>query len=59
MILTDMQHSHPPMTLYREVIFLCWCGRILRKVESTIMILLSASLASFSPHPYGETTMIL
>ena len=28
MLLTDMQHSHPHITFYQDVVFLCWVGVI-------------------------------
>ena len=59
MFIEDMQHSQPHMILYLEVIFLSWVGRILRKVKSLIMILLSAYTAYFSRPSSGELNRIL
>ena len=42
-----MQHSLPHMNVYRDGFFLSWGGRILSKVESVMVILLSVSLAYF------------
>ena len=33
MLLEDMQHSHPHIILYQEVIFLSWYGRMFCRVE--------------------------
>ena len=55
----DMQHSQQYISLYQEVIFLSWGGRILHKVESLMMILLSASVASLSPsYSVGITRLL-
>ena len=54
-----MKHSQPQITLYRSVILFSWGGKMLHSVESLIMILLSASLASLSPPSYGGLTKIL
>ena len=59
MLFADMKHSHPHITFYWEVILFSWGGRILCKVKSLIMILLSSYLASFSPPSSGGTTMLL
>ena len=59
MLLADMQHSHPHITLYPEVIILSWGGRIFHNVESLIIILLSWSLASFSPPFSGGIPVLL
>ena len=59
MFIEDMQHSQPHMILYLEVIFLSWVGRILRKVKSLIMILLSVYTAYFSRPSSGELNRIL
>ena len=59
MFLEDIQHSQPHMTFYREVVFLSWGGRILRKVESPMIILLPVSIASFSPPSPGGINMLL
>ena len=59
MLLADMQHSHPHITMYWEVTFFSWGGRILRKVVSMMIILLSLSLASFSTPSSGVLTIIL
>ena len=59
MLLSDMQHSHQHMTLYQEVIFLTWGGRIFRNVESLMIILLYLSLESFSSPSSGGITMLL
>ena len=58
-LLVDMKHSQPHMTLYRAYIFLSWCGRIDRSLESLMMILLSTYLDSLSPPYYGGLTIIL
>ena len=58
-IFEDVQHSQPHMILYQEVVFLSWGGRILRKVESMTMILLSASIYDLNPTSYGVLNMIL
>ena len=47
------------MTLYRSDIFLSWGGIIDQSVETLIMILLSASLASLFPPYFGEFAVIL
>ena len=47
------------MTLYREGAIFSWGGSILSKVESLMMIILSASLAYFSPPSAGGITMLL
>ena len=57
-LLADMQHLQPHISLYRAVIFLSCGGDILRKVESMMMILYSAYLASFSTPYSGEITML-
>ena len=49
-ILADIQHSHPQITLYWEVILLSWDERIFCNVESLMIILLSSSIAYFSRH---------
>ena len=59
MILEDIQHSHPYITLYHEVIFLSWDRRILGKVESLMIILSPPSLASFRPPSSGGFTVLL
>ena len=59
MLLEDMQHSQQHMTLYQEVIFLSWGGKIWRKVESLMMISLSEYIASFSSSSYGGITGLL
>ena len=58
-LLADMQHSQPHITLYWEVIFFSWCGKILRKFELLMMILFSAYLASLSPPSSGGLTILL
>ena len=58
-ILADMKQSQPQITLYHADIFLGWCGKILRSIESLMMILLSASLASLIPLPSDGITIIL
>ena len=59
MLLEDIQHSHPHINLYREVIFFSWGGRILRKVESLMMILFYSPLTYFSLTSAGLPTMLL
>ena len=60
MIFSYMQHSQSHMIFYRELIFLSWGGRILHKVEPLVMVLLSAHLASLSPHySVGLTSLIM
>ena len=54
-----MQHSQPHVTLYLEVIFFSWVGKMLREVESLMMILLYAYLASLGPPSSGGFTMII
>ena len=58
-IFAYMQHSHPHIALYWEVIFLSWGGDILRKVEAMIMILSSLSLDYLIPPYTGVLTMLL
>ena len=58
-LLEDMQHSQPHMTLYRKILFMCWGGRIFCKVESLIMILFLTSLASLSPPSSDRLTLLL
>ena len=58
-ILADIRHSQPHMNFYYEVIILSWGGVIFHKVESLMMILFLASLASFSPIYSGGITMLL
>ena len=48
-ILEVMQNSQPHINLYRADIFFSWGYIMLRSEESLMMILLSASSASFSP----------
>ena len=53
-----MQHSQPHITLYQAVTLLSWGGNMLRKVESIMMMLSSASIASFSsPYSVGITIL--
>ena len=59
MLLEYIQHSHPHINCYWEVMFLSWDDRIFCKVDSLMIILLSSSLASFSPHSSGGITLIL
>ena len=59
MLLADMQNSQPHMKLYWELIFLSCYGRILNKIESLMIILLSASLDFFSPHYSGWIEILL
>ena len=59
MILEDMQHSQPHINSYWEVIFLSWDGKRWCKVESLMVILLSAYLYCSSPPSYGGLNMIL
>ena len=54
-----MKHSQPHITLYRVFVFFSWGGNMLRKVESQMMILSYAYLASFSPPSPGVLAMIL
>ena len=54
-----MKHSQPHITLYLEVIFLSWGGRILRKFESLMIILLTVYLSSLFPPFSGALVMIL
>ena len=54
-----MKHSQLHITLYWEVILFIFCGKILREVESLVMILFSASLASLIPPSSGIITMLL
>ena len=54
-----MQHSQQHITLYHEFIFLSWVKNVLRSIESLMIILLSAYLASLSPPSYGGITMLL
>ena len=58
-VLSDMQHSQTHVTLYWSVIFFSWCVKMLRKVESLIVVLLSASLASLGPPSSGGINMLL
>ena len=59
MLLADMQHSQPHMHLSQEVIFLSWDGKILPNFESFFMMLLSATLASFSTSSSTGINMLL
>ena len=54
-----MQHSQPHIIFYWSVIFLSWGGNILRNVESRMMMLSYASLASISPPYFGGLAMLL
>ena len=54
-----MKYSQPHITFYWEAIFFSWGGKILRKVESLMMILFSASLDSLSPTSYVGSTILL
>ena len=51
-------HNHAWLFIERFYFFY-WSGRILRKVESLMMILLSGSISSFSPPYYGGIKMLL
>ena len=54
-----MQHLQLYTTLYKTVLVLSWGGNMLRKVESLMVMLSSAYLAT-SGTPYaGELTMLL
>ena len=58
-VLSEIQHSHPHMTLYRaEISFNCG-GNNVCNVETLIMILFYSSLASFRPPSFGSLTRIL
>ena len=59
MILVDMEHSQPHMTLYNEVIYLSSYGIIFHEFESMMMILLYASIASLSTTSSGGLTILL
>ena len=47
------------ITLYRADIFLSWGRKILRIVESLMMVLFSAYLSSLIPPSYGGLTIAL
>ena len=59
MILAGMPNSQPHITLYLEVTFFIWGGRIYRKVELPMMILLYAYLAYLSPTSSGGLAILL
>ena len=59
MLLEDIQQSHPNMDLYQVVTFLSLGGRIVRKIESRMIILLSEYLDSFSSPSSGGPTVLL
>ena len=59
MLLENMQHLHPHITFYCEIIFLSWGGRILHNIESLMVLILMEYLASFIPHYSGGITMLL
>ena len=54
-----MQHSQPHITLYWPVIFFSWGGKMLRKVESLMMVLLSTYIDTLSTTSDGGLTMLL
>ena len=54
-----MQHSQTHITLYQEVIFFSWGGKMLRNVESLIMVILSAHIASSITTTYVGLNMLL
>ena len=54
-----MKQSQPQLTFYLSVIFLSWGGNILRKVESLIMMLYSASLSSLVTPSSGGLAILL
>ena len=58
-LLEDIQNSQPHRILYLDDVFFNWGGNNERNVESLIMILLSAYLASLSPSYTGSLTMML
>ena len=58
-ILVYMQHSHPHINLYQEVIFFSWVVMIFYKVESLMMILLCLSFSYFSQPYHGGPIILL
>ena len=58
-ILANMKHSQPHVTLFWVVTCLSWGRNMLRKVESMMMMLSYASLAFFSPPSYGGISILL
>ena len=58
-LLADIKHSQPHITLYLDDVFLNWGGNNKRNFKSLIMILLSASLASLIPPSSGTLTRLL
>ena len=58
-IFADMQHWQVHINLHWEVVFLIWCYRMLCKVESLMMILLSAYLSSLITTYYGVLNILL
>ena len=53
-----MKHSQPHTALYNLDTFLIWGKKILRNIESLIIIILSESVATLSP-PYSSGLTIL